>query len=293
MVRRSVAGTARRAARRLIAIRLRPDEEKFPVCGWDENKCEWVPYPRLLLTLAGDTESGDIRAEPVSVEEEGSVNEQLRRAIQQRIRTLLFEIRDRPTLLLVNSGNLRNAWPSLSNGRLVKDTLQFGEDRRQRIAAYGADLRLVLIRDRNSREETAQWYALGGAEPGFASGLWAAKNAGPDNRVFISTTDAPPILRTLKRGLRKLIPDSQWPGAPSKTAWNPQALELAVLGCLSQEALGDAQRDQPTADDPAAWAAIAHQSRFHDDHQPLSHPLAQHLAMLAEEYLLPTREQPD
>jgi hypothetical protein len=293
MVRRSTAGPTRQAARRLIAIRLRPDEAEFPVCGWDENKSEWVPYPRLLLTLASETQPYNASSEPATEEEE-SVHEQLGRAIQQRIRSLLYEVRDRPTLLLVNSGNLRKAWPSLSNGRLVKDMLQFGGDRRQRIAAYGADLRLVLIRDRNSREETAQWYALGGAaEPGFASGLWVARNAGPDNRVFISTTDGPPILRRLGRGLRKFFPDSQWPGAPGKTAWNPQALELTVLGCLSQEALNDAQRDDVAPDNPATWAAVTHQSRFHNDHQPLSHPLAQHLAALAEEYVLPSRETSD
>lgn len=289
IVRRNAAGPTRRAARRLIAIRLRPGETEYPVCGWDENAMEWVPYPRLLLTLARESELDDAMLNPV-LEDEGTIDEQLERAIQQRIRSLLYEIRDRPTLLLVNSGNLRKAWPSISNGKLVKDTLQFGDDRRQRIGVYGTDLRLILVRDRNSREETAQWYALGGAEPGFASGLWKVKNSGPDNRVFISTTDVPPILRTLRRGMRKLVPDSRWPGAPGKTAWNPQALELTVLGCVTAEAFNDGQRDDVVPEDPVIWAAVTHQSRFHDDHQPLSHPLAQHLAMQAEEYLLPIRE---
>jgi len=248
--------------------------------------------PRLLLTLARESELDDAALGPV-LEDEGTINEQLERAIQQRVRSLLYEIRDRPTLLLVNSGNLRKAWPSISNGNLVENTLQFGEDRRQRIGVYGTDLRLILVRDRNSREETAQWYALGGTEPGFASGLWKAKNSGPDNRVFISTTDVPPILRTLKRGMRKLVPDPRWPTAPGKTAWNPQALELTVLGCVTADALSDGQRDDVVPDNPATWAAVAHQSRFHDDHQPLSHPLAQHLAIHAEEYLLPVRETSD
>ncbi|GAA1021797.1 hypothetical protein Aple_073150 [Acrocarpospora pleiomorpha] len=292
MVRRNVTGPTKQAARRLIAVRLRPGAAEWPVCGWDENKCEWITYPQLLLTLARETEPDEIGWEPPS-EDEMFVDEQLAGAIRRRVRTLLYEVRDQPTLLMVNSGNLRKAWPSLANGRLVKDTLQFGRDRRQRIAAYGPDLRLVLIRDRNSREETAQWFAIGQGEPGFASGLWGPENAEPDNRVFTSTTDVPPIVRSLRRGMRKLIPDPQWPDAVGKKAWNPQALELAVVGCRSPEVLREAGLDNVTPDDPATWAAIVHQSRFHDDHQPLSHPLAQHLAALAEEYVLSSWEASD
>jgi hypothetical protein len=61
--------------------------------------------PRLLLTLARESELDDAALGPV-LEDEGTINEQLERAIQQRVRSLLYEIRDRPTLLLVNSGNL-------------------------------------------------------------------------------------------------------------------------------------------------------------------------------------------
>jgi hypothetical protein len=287
MVRRNAANPTRQAARRLIAVRVRPGEAEYPVCAWDELTCDWVPYPRLLLTLARETEAYDAEAGT----DEESVDERLGRAIQRQIRALLYDVQDRPTLLLVNSGNLRKAWPSLSNGRLIKDMLQFGKERHQRVSAYGAELRMVLIRDRNSREETAQWYAMGGGDPGFASGVWSPEGAEPDNRVYLSTTDVPPM--NLKRGMRKLFPDPQWPNTPRKTAWNPQALELTVLGCLSRTALTAMQRDDVPPDEPATWAAVAHQSRFHDDYQPLSHPMAQHLAALAEEYVLPSHGTSD
>lgn len=179
--------------------------------------------------------------------------------------------------------------PVPGNGSLVKDILGFTVDGTQRLAAYGDDLRFVLIRDRNGREEVPQWYAPGGNNDtsGFAAGLWAPVGADEDNRVFASTADVPSNATRLPRGLLKLGPHPDWPNAPSKTAWNPQYLELIVLGCLSVKALAEAGRDDVAPDRSATWAAIAHQLRFHDDYEPLSRPLPLHLAKLAEEYVLP------
>jgi RNaseH domain of pPIWI_RE len=103
---------------------------------------------------------------------------------------------------------------------MVKDMLRFAVEGMQRLTAYGDDLRFVLIRDRNSREEVPQWYAPGGDNdtPGFAVGLWAPVSADEDNRVFASTADVPSNATKLPRGLLKLGPHPDWPTAPSKMA---------------------------------------------------------------------------
>jgi hypothetical protein len=118
-------------------------------------------------------------------------------------------------------------------------------------------------------------------------GLWAPQGADPDNRVFASTVGKPPTAGAVRTDLRKIVPTTRWPHAPAATAWNPQALELTVLGCLSQQALAQARRTDPLPDRPALLAAAVHQLRLHDEYHPLSRPLPLHLARLAEEYLLP------
>ncbi|WP_246435150.1 pPIWI_RE module domain-containing protein [Streptosporangium saharense] len=275
MIRQNSRRKGQYGARRLIAVRIRPDAHEHPVRGWDQGLGEWIPYSDLLANLGASTEP----YRPDADEDESS-SEKLARTVQQQIRVLLYRLRDRPTLLMVNSPNIRQLWPFLRNSRLVCDQLQFGGDPFQPVALYGPDLRVVLVRDRNGREETAQWHATGGGEPGFASGLWSAPTEEREERVFLSTTDAPPILRTLPRGLRKLFPGPEWLTAPRKTAWNPQALELTVLGGLTEHG----------EDSAVLWAALAHQSRFHNDHQPLSLPYALQLARQAEEYVLPMAE---
>ncbi|MFG2931468.1 RNaseH domain-containing protein [Streptomyces achromogenes] len=44
----------------------------------------------------------------------------------------------RPTLLLADLGNLRQCWPRLRNGSLVRDMLGFGTDRDQRRCSLAA-----------------------------------------------------------------------------------------------------------------------------------------------------------
>jgi pPIWI_RE module N-terminal domain/RNaseH domain of pPIWI_RE/MID domain of pPIWI_RE len=284
-VRRNANGLTRRAGQHLVALRIRPRDPVHPVCGWDEARKEWVPYARLLLNLAaagaaGQTRSGQVR----------STTEELHGEIERQIRSLLYQMRDRPTLLLVNSGNLRKAWPGLNNGHVVRDMVTFRGEVPSRLALYGSDLRMVLIRDANSRGETPQWYApaeIAEEPPGFSAGLWAAREADLDNRVFFSTVGKPPTAGSVRRDLRKVVPDKDWPHGPAATAWNPQALELTVLGCVSKAALTDSGRTGKGPDRPAVIAAAVHQLRFHDEYHPLSRPLPLHLAKLAEEYFLP------
>ncbi|MFF4406323.1 pPIWI_RE module domain-containing protein [Streptomyces sp. NPDC001404] len=284
-VRRNANGPTRQAGQQLVALRIRPRDQEHPVCGWDDTRKEWVPYAQLLLSLAvsgaeASTEYGWA----------ASTAQERRDDAQRCVRSLLYQVRDRPTLLLANSGNLRGIWPGLGNGHMVRDMITFSGEPPARLALHGPDLRVVLLRDANNRGETPQWYAPGEGEeetPGFSAGLWAARGAGPDNRVFASTVGKPPTAGTVRRDLRKLVPDRNWPHGPAATAWNPQALELTVLGCLSEAALAAAGRTDMRPDRPAVVAAVAHQLRFHDEYHPLSRPLPLHLAKLAEEYVLP------
>jgi hypothetical protein len=293
-VRRKADGPTRKAGQRLIALRIRPNDAAHPVRGWDDTRKKWVPYAQLLLTLAADeaVPEGPTRPRPGR----GALTSDERRDdVERQVRSLLYQMRDRPTLLLANSGNLRGVWPGLNNGQLVRDTITFYGEQPTRLSLYGTGLRVVLIRDTNSRGETPEWYAPGETDeepPGFSAGLWAARDAGPDNRMFVSTAGKPPTAGTVRRDLRKLVPDKDWPHGPAATAWNPQALEITVLGCLSEAAAEAVEHPDVPPDRPAVLAAAAHQLRFHDDYHPLARPLPLHLARLAEEYVLPLAARP-
>jgi hypothetical protein len=294
-VRRQANGPTRQAGQHLVALRIRPRDPVHPVCGWDDTRKEWMSYAQLLLALATDGAAADPAAARTRSGRLASTTEERRDEVERRIRALLYQVRDRPTLLLANSGNLREVWPGLSNGQLVRDMVTFYGEPPARLALHGADLRVVLLRDANSRGETPQWYAPGETEvepPGFSAGLWASRDAGADDRVFVSTVGKPPTAGTVRRDLRKLVPDKDWPHGPAATAWNPQALELTVLGCLSEAALVAAGRTDMASDRPAVVAAAVHQLRFHDEYHPLSRPLPLHLAKLAEEYVLPLAPPP-
>ncbi|WP_405939914.1 DUF3962 domain-containing protein [Streptomyces sp. NBC_00726] len=288
-VRHHAGGPTRQPGQRLVALRIRPRDPVHPVRGWDEAEKSWVPYARLLLTIAasGGTPVPQEEADPSAAASEDT------HEAERQIRSLLYQVRDRPTLLLANSGNLRKVWPGLRNGQLVRDSLVFHGERPARISLFGADLRVVLLRDANSREETAEWYAPGAQPddtPGVSIGLWAPQGAEPDNRVFTSTVGKPPTGGSPRTDLRKLVPSMAWPHGPAATAWNPQALELTVLGCLSDRVPAQARRTDQLPDRPALLAAAVHQLRFHDEYHPLSRPLPLHLAKLAEQYLLPLAE---
>lgn len=285
VVRRTAAGPTGRAGRRLIALRIRPGDARHPVRGWDDTRKSWVPYPEFLIELARGVET---TGEPVPDDGDSG----FRSDVERRIRSILYQVRDRPTLLLANAGNLRSSWHWLRNGSIAVDQLGF-DGGVQRLSVYGSDLRFVLTRDRNGREEVPQWYAPAsdGEVAGLASGIWTEGDAIVGGRVFASITDKPHTAGKLPKAVMKLGPHPQWPQGPSKRAWNPQYLELTVLGCLSKQALADAGRDDVKPDHPATWAALTHQLRLHDDYAPLVNPLPLHLAKLTEAYVLPV--EPD
>ncbi|MEU2789662.1 DUF3962 domain-containing protein [Streptomyces sp. NPDC007100] len=289
LVRYTRQGPTRCPTRRLVAVRVRPDEGQGAIHGWDAVRSTWVPYPELLLSLAEDAAEMN-GGGAIGRHRNGGVagpgtEQQWRHEVERQVRALLFQLRDRPTLLLANAGNLRQCWPSLRNGALVKDALGFEATGDQRLAVYGPDLRVILTRDRNGRDEVPEWYAHDGKDKaGFSKGVWGPSD--PQNRVFASTADAPHTAK-LPKGLMKLIPAPGGRTAPGKSAWNPVHLELTVLGCLSENALAHAGREGEPADRPAEWATLTHQLRFHDDYPPLARPLPLHLARLAGEYVLP------
>lgn len=289
LVRHTRNGPTRCPVRRLVAVRVRPDEGPGTIQGWEPDRAAWVPYPQLLLSLAEDAASVDGVQVGSRNRNDGPVGpgseQQWQQEAEQQIRTLLFQLRDRPTLLLASTGNLRQCWPRLLNGALVKDMLGFGGHPDQRLAVYGPGLRVVLARDGNGRDEVPEWYAHDGrGKVGFAKGVWGPPD--PENRVFASTADVPHTA-TLPKGLMKLVPTATGRTAPSRSAWNPVHLELTVLGCLSEKALADAGREGESSDRPAEWATLTHQLRFHDDYPPLARPLPLHLARLAGQYVLP------
>ncbi|GIF12481.1 pPIWI_RE module domain-containing protein [Actinoplanes teichomyceticus] len=287
VVRRRRGGPTRTAGEQLVAVRMRPGDDPHPITGWDEDRKDWVPYPQLLLKLARQVEVVAADDDNRHGHQERTPQEQ-REDIERHIRNILFRIRAEPTLLLGNAANLRSSWQWLSNGSLTIDQLGFGGDEPQRVAVYGPDLRFVLTRDSAGRGEVPQWYAPSHGErsAGLTTGLWRETDGLADNRVFVSLTDKPHTAKQ-PNGTMKLGPHPDWPKGPSVHAWNPQYLELLVVGCLSEKALADAGRDGIEPDQPSSWAAVAHQLRFHDDYVPLARPLPMHLAKLAEDYVLP------
>ncbi len=298
LVRHTRKGPTRCPVRRLVAVRVRPGESSGVIEGWDAERAEWVPYPRLLLLLsqapepaaeAVETDSRDddaVSREAPRPADRGAGKQRWERETERQIRTLLFQLRDRPTLLLVDAGNLRQCWPRLRNGSLMRDMLGFGTEPAQRLTVYGHDLRMVCVRDANGREEVAEWYAHDAhGKIGFAEGVWGTTEA--ESRVFASTAATPHTAAKLPKGLMKLVPTAEGRTAPGKTAWNPGQLEVTVLGCLSEKVLADAGREADTPDRPAEWATLAHQLRYHDDYPPLARPLPLHLARLAGQYVLP------
>lgn len=302
LVRHTRKGPTRCPVHRLVAVRVRP-EDGGPggIDGWDAERAEWVPYPKLLLLLS---QAAEPVAETGKEAESGGpgegvaargglrpgarpgVEQHRQRETERQIRALLFQLRDCPTLLLADAGNLRQCWPGLRNGELDRDMLGFGSEPAQRHTLYGDDLRVVLVRDANAREEVAEWYAHDAKDGvGFAEGVWGTGET--ESRVFASTASKPHTVAKLPKGLMKLAPTAQGRTAPGKSAWNPGQLEITVLGCLSEKALADSGRDGDLPDRPAEWATLTHQLRYQDDYPPLARPLPLHLARLAGEYVLP------
>ncbi|MGX7824633.1 pPIWI_RE module domain-containing protein [Actinokineospora sp. 24-640] len=267
--------TTRSARRALVAVRTRPFEDGQRVEGWDEHRKAWVAYPELLLSLTRDTDRA--LSEP-DESKHLSLSEQ-RAVVQAHIRSILYQLRSTPTLLLVQAANLRQSWPWLTNASLVRDMLGFGDWPPQRAALFGPDLRVVLFRDSGGRDEVPQWYAPRDDDrfAGHASGVWEAFDAAPGNRVFASTTEVPVQGARPNQAIK--FQDGTTSRGADVSAWNPEYRELTVLAC-KMTTTGEPEN-------PKTWAVLAHQLRHVDDYVPLAKPLVLHLAERAEQYVLP------
>ena len=143
---------------------------------------------------------------------------------------------------------------------------------------HGKQLRLARVAA-SDRDETPEWWApKPDGTAGIAKGLWPLPGADEGSRVFYSTTGKSST-HHVSVDSTKLTPHIKADGNPDITpgvsAWNPELLELSLIGL------------QPE-DQPEEWAMYLHQQRFPDDYPDgLQLPLIVHLAKLTSEYALP------
>jgi hypothetical protein len=234
---------------------------------------QWRPLPNGLLALTR------LRGNQTLLGEEDT---------RSFIDALLHQLAGLPgsTLLLSHAQNLRSRWKNLANTRLQPNNIA-RTDTVDPISRYPG-LRHIRVRT-NLGGETPQHYAVDGDLVGISAGLWRLPN---NHLVFYSTPDKPPSANTSSPRGSKLEPRWNRPrnreNPPrlvvdiGSDVWNPQLVEFTVA----------ARQD---GDDPAAWAAAAHQARYlaahHDDATVLPHVL--HLARLAGQYVLPAHQLDD
>ncbi|MEU6060341.1 DUF3962 domain-containing protein [Streptomyces sp. NPDC047097] len=323
LVRRRGDGPTRQAGLVPLAVRIRPAAPSAErITGWDHRSGAWVPYPDLLLRLAESAElpTGEDSAEPSEGDADepsraddpdgtgdddgfqqdadpGGHVEQRRKALAPAIQEILFNLRDRPTLLLLHAQNTRQLWPWLQNGQIRPDLIQLHAQPAQRVALQGPGLRVVRLRD-STNAETPQWWGHeellpdesveGEKRSGLPAGLWKPPGGDLRQRVFGSTSDkAGPgqelSVRASRWALRPYLRDGKAGNTidTHRPAWNPAFLELVVAAC------------QPD-DDPELWAMLTHRLRDSPGRAPLlALPLPLHLARKAAEYVLPTtQDQP-
>lgn len=294
MAKRRADGPTREAA--IVPVAVRIGNDASGITGWDAEKKVWVSYPTLLLRLT--------RHAILAPEVEGALDQRPRKQEQRQEQLAQFfraglmaglRFCDRPTMLLVHAQNFRMHLPWVQNSNVEKDRIQFRSRPVQRLAVAGRQLRLVRIRD---GEETPQWWAPADDEqsaPGFSSGLWVDRSAAdPGLRVFASTAEKPDTAKDAAVTASKSAPRTNLKGEEvfdtDKPAWNPDLVEIAVLGCRSEHALQEDGRTGIRPDVPEAWAALAHQLRQAPDYRgTLKLPLPLHLAKLATEYVLPVK----
>jgi hypothetical protein len=233
----------------------------------------WCPFPNGLLALA------KLKGSQALLGEEDTRN--FIDALLDQLAGLAGS-----TLLLSHAQNLRSRWRNLANTRLQPNNIA-RTDTIDPISRYPG-LRHIRVRT-NLSGETPQHYAVNGDLVGISAGLWRLPT---NDLVFYSTPDKPASANTSSPKGSKLEPRLNRPRNKKNPprlvidigsdVWNPQLVEFTVAG-------------RQDGDDPAAWAAAAHQARYlaahHDDATVLPHVL--HLARLAGQYLLPAHQLDD
>jgi hypothetical protein len=302
MVRKNQTTRARWAAHVPVAVLITPSSSGSGLAkveGWDADADEgagaWVPYPVLLIRL---TRMAEVAA-PVPAPRDGEARtgrrasrradrERQRREAEEWLQRVRASLRSAPTILMVDAVNARSHWTWLQDGRTEPDRIRDGLAPARPLHP---NLRLLRVRTGQSRE-TPQWWGVnaGTGHNGIAAHLWVPQED-PGGRVFYSTTPKPVQFRTSAVQADKLAPRpitlGKRKGEPTLDTgvpgWMPGLIELAVLGCHPED-----------GDDPQSLALVAHLHRQPPDYpEALAHPLALHLAGLAQEYVLPTRAEED
>ena len=234
----------------------------------------WQPYPDVLLRLA---------TEPVSFLSE---NQRILRVIEEMIRSTR---RDRPTLLLTWTQNLRWLWKELQNGHLLIDSPRLNN---LPLLCADSHLRHVLVRTEQS-DETPECYGLreNAERAGLPSGLFRLPGS---ERVFASIGKKPSSAKNsaspMSSRREALVRINGKEGSKMKAlevkrnTFNYQYVELTVAAMQK-------------GDDPLSWAALTHCQRdLADTYKSTTVlPLPLHLAKQAAEYVLPDleEEEPD
>lgn len=273
LVKRRSDGPTNRSQFTPIAVLIRPGQAC--IMGKTAEMSEWVPYPQLLKSLTSQISKDELKTKP-----------QQSAATAAFIKKTLSAMRGSPTLVFIRAQNIRMRWPWLLNPGLVQDRIGFDNGPLQRIGLIGKQLRVIRVAD-SDNDETPEWWAPaellhdrheGKQRGGIAKGLWTS---GDSDRVFYSSANKAST-HTLSVEAAKITPHVNDKGRsefkPTKNAWNPELLELAVA-CIQE------------GDDPEKWAMFAHQQRLCDDYRDvLGLPLVLHLAKLADQYALPQEE---
>lgn len=276
------------------------------VRGWDDAAGEWVPYPRFLLGLVKQAEidpeacaepdpqgGGPQSSAPRVTGKQWRTNlAQQRKETAAFLQRVLHSLRGQPTALITHAQNSRLHWPWLQDGRIERDLIRTGHAPAGRL---DGELRLVRVRGCGGRE-AAQWWGL--AEPGKPhgqpAGFWTQTTpsqggASSGDRIFYSTTERPgthAVSPALDRLATRVNAAGNLTSQAGTGAWNPTLLEIAVLGCHTNDDPGALAVGKP--DEAEALALAVHQLRQAPDYAAaLSLPLPLHLAGLAQAYVLP------
>lgn len=271
IVKRQTTSETERAQFTPVAVLIRPGQKT--ILGRTPDMTEWVPYPLLLISLTGQVRPRDL-----------ATADQQTKAVAAFVQNTLYALRSTPTLVVTHAQNTRKRWPWLTNSGLLADRIALGNGPAQRIPLLGSNLRFARIAT-NDRDETPQWWApKADASGGISKGLWKYAGDLTNGFVFYSTSDKSST-HTLSVESTKLTHRINAQGReeirPDKNAWNPELLELVMMGVA----------DATEAED---YAMFLHQQRSAEDYRDtLGLPLILHLAELTSDYGLPHDDDPD
>ncbi|MCR3721197.1 MULTISPECIES: pPIWI_RE module domain-containing protein [Prauserella salsuginis group] len=272
LVKRQVTGETGKAQFTPVAVLIRPGRKG--ILGRTPDMTEWVPYPQLLIAL-----TGQVRPEHLSTKEQQT------KSVAAFVQNILYTLRGTPTLVVTHAHNTRSRWPWLTNPGLMSDRIRLGgaDNPAQRIRFLGNNLRFARVAT-SDRDETPQWWAPKDNDSGgISKGLWKLPGGDGQKRVFYSTSEKSsnhsiPVEAT--KLTHRINTVGKLDRRPGKNAWNPELLEITVLGC-------------PDAQEAERWAMFLHQQRFAEDYRDaLALPLIQHIAQLTSQYGLPHDDEP-